>query len=466
MRTRRILVSLLVACALTAVPAARVLAEEPDLDASLPVDPAVHMIQLPNGLECWLREHGTPPDRLGVWMHVDSGSLNEADGQRGLAHFLEHMAFNGSEHFPPGELVKYFESIGLRFGQHQNAFTGFDQTVYTLALPDTKRDTIAKGMLCMSDYAFRLSLLPEEVEKEKGVVLEEVRARKGPGQRIIEKLLPIILPGSRVAERLPIGKEEVIEGLDTQKVRAYYEERYRPDNTTVLVVGDADPAMVEELIREHFAGWEPVERPAPEADPGVSPYEAVRAAVVTDPEAAETEVSVISVRALEQLKTVGDFRRNLVDSLGAWIVNRRFLEMLQKGEAPFQEAEVEKSPFLNTCTYIDATATGKPDAWREMLQSVLTELKRARTHGFLAQELDNARKAIAANAEQNARIEPTRDARAFLRRMNSALAQDKKPMSAGQKLKLIQQLIQTVSLEEVTAAFRRNFQPDARLLLV
>lgn len=441
-------------------------AAEIDPAAPLPVDPAVQMRELPNGMQMWLRQHSTPPNRLGIWLHVGSGSLNEADEQRGLAHFLEHMAFNGSEHFPPGELIKYFESIGMRFGPHQNAFTSYNQTTYTLTLPDTEPATIADGMLCMADYAFRLLLLEEEVAKEKGVVLEEIRARKGARQRIIEELLPILLPGSRVAERLPIGKEEVIRDLSAQKVREYYEKWYRPGNTTLVAVGDVDAAVVASAAAGQFAQWQPAADPPSDAEPGIRPYDSLRAAVLTDPEATEAEVSVVSVRPLEPFGTVGDFRRTLVDEFANWVVNRRMSEMIQKGTAPFQEAQVGKGPFLNACTYIDAAASGRPDAWRAMMRSLLRELKRAREHGFLDQELSNARKAIIASAEHAARTENTRDQRSLLSEMNSTVAQGRKPISAQQRLDLIRQCIEGITPGEAADAFRANFDPQARLLLV
>lgn len=134
-------------------------AEKPlDLKAELPIDPNLKMGTLPNGMKYWIRKHDRPPGKIGFWLHIGSGSINEEDSQRGLAHFLEHMAFNGSANFPPGTLVKYFESIGLRFGQHQNAFTSFDQTTYQISLPDTKEETIAKGLVFMSDVGYRLAL--------------------------------------------------------------------------------------------------------------------------------------------------------------------------------------------------------------------------------------------------------------------------------------------------------------------
>src|SRR5919108_3899719 len=185
-RLRPVVVLFLV---MVCLPLARLGATE-SLDTSLPVDPAVHMGRLDNGVAYWVRSHATPPGKIAFWMHVATGSLNEADGQEGIAHYLEHMAFNGTQHFPPGTLVKYFESIGLRFGQHQNAFTSFEQTTYLLTLPNTNPETIDQGLLCLADFAFRMLLTEAEIDKERSVILEEKRAHKGVGQRLTEKLLP------------------------------------------------------------------------------------------------------------------------------------------------------------------------------------------------------------------------------------------------------------------------------------
>ncbi|MHC4788398.1 MAG: M16 family metallopeptidase, partial [Planctomycetota bacterium] len=427
-RDARLLATLLLLAGLHAVALA---AAGLDLDAPLPVDPKVSIFTLKNGLECWVRPHATPPNRVGIWLHVGTGSINEEDDERGLAHFLEHMAFDGSDNFPPGKLVEYFESIGLTFGQHQNAFTSFDQTTYKLTLPNTQEETLSKGLLCMADFAFGLSLLPEQVDRERGVVLEEVRARKGARQRIIEELLPILLPDSRAGQRLPIGKEEVIEEVEREDFVDYYRTWYRPDNATLLIVGEVETEDVKELVAEQFAGW-PAPEEAPEnADPGIKPYEEVRAAVITDPEQTTADASVVTIRPLEELRTVGDFRRELVDGIGNWIVRRRLDEMVQKGTAPFQEADVSKFPLWNVCTYAEAEATGKPERSLAMLRSVLVELKRARDHGFLEQEFEDAKKALLARAEQEARTEQTWDIGRFLSAMNTAVSRERKPISAA-----------------------------------
>ncbi len=440
-------------------------AADPDLKAPLPVDPTIKMSTLPNGMNYWIRAHKTPPGKVSIYLHVGSGSINEEDDQRGLAHFLEHMAFNGSANFPAGTLVKYFESIGLRFGQHQNAFTSFDQTTYSITLPNTTDETIGKGLQCLADFAFRMSLDTAEIDRERGVILEESRARKGASQRVIDQMLPILAPGSRLAERMPIGKEDVIKAVDRERFTRYYTKWYRPDDTTLLIVGDIDPAAIEKLVAENFKDWKQAE-PAKNEDPGVKPYTASRSALIADPELPETDVSVINVRPLEPLLSVGDYRARLIENLGTWIVNRRLAELVEKGAAPFQSASVSVSPFLNVCTYINAQATGKPEQWESMQAVLLQELKRAREHGFLPQEFEDAKKATLSSAEQSARTEATWDARAFLGRMNNAVAQNQKPMSEAQRLELLKAVVPGVQLEEVAAAFKKNFAPGARLLLV
>jgi zinc protease len=440
-------------------------AQQFDLKTPLPVDPAVKVYNLENGMTVWIRHHRTPPGRVGIWLHVGSGSLNEEEDQCGLAHFIEHMAFRGSENFPPGTLVQYFESIGLTFGHDQNAFTGFDQTTYQLTLPNTREETLDKGLLCMADFAFGLTFPADAIEKERGVILEEMLARKSAGQRLTERLLPIILPGSRAAERLPIGKEKVVREVGREDFLRYYRERYRPDEATLLIVGDVDPERTAEMVRRRFAPW-PRPKDAPQArDPGIQVYTASRAAVATDPEQTTADVEVVSVQPLEKLLTVGDMRRSVVEGTALWIVNRRLQRMVEQGTAPFQSARLEKTPLFNVCTYVQAEATGQPDAWRPMLESLLTEVKRARDYGFLPEEMEDARKAALASAEQAARTESTRDARALLGQMNALISQRRKPISAAQSLELLRQLLPTLEVQEVTDAFRKLFDPQARLLL-
>jgi zinc protease len=441
-------------------------AAELDLNAPLPADPLVKMGTLPNGMNYWIRAHKTPPQRIGMWLHVGSGSVNEEDNQQGLAHFLEHLAFNGSENFPAGTLIKYFESIGLTFGADQNASTGFDETTYLLSLPDTKDETIAKGLQYFADVAYRLSLLPDEIQKERGVILEEARARKGAGQRILEKLLPLLVPDSRVAVRLPIGKEDIITAADKQRFVDYYSKWYRPDNTTLLIVGDIDPAQVEKLVQNAFKDWKKAENPAKSFDPGIKPYTQTRYAVITDPEFPFFSASIVNIGPIKKKTSIGDYRNELIESVGNWIINRRFRAEQEKGTAPYQQAFVGTQNFMNVCKYIGAQAVGHPDKCDAILLSLLTEIKRCRDYGFLQQELDDALKATLAAQEQAAKVEATRDQKTFLQSMNEAVSNEEKPMSDGQELELIKLLAPAIKLEEVNAAFKKNFAPEARLISV
>ena len=198
-------------------------------DRALTPDPRVRTGQLPNGTNWIYRPHDVPPGRLALMMHVRTGSLNETDPQRGLAHFIEHMVFNGTDHFAPGALVPYFESIGMEFGPDLNANTGFDRTVYKLLLPDTTPAQIEQALTVLSDFAFRASFRTEEIDKERPIILEEARSRRTASLRVNEMLWPRLFPGTRFAERMPIGTEEVIRSAMREDFLAYYRTWYRPE---------------------------------------------------------------------------------------------------------------------------------------------------------------------------------------------------------------------------------------------
>jgi hypothetical protein len=244
-------------------------------DEALPTDPALVTGALPNGLRYIIRPHKNPEGRVSIWLHVATGSLNETDSTRGLAHYLEHLAFNGSTNFPPGSVMPFFQSLGLTFGRDQNAFTSFEQTAYQLALPSNGRDVIQKGLLFMSDVAMRLSLHPTEIESERQIILEEKRARSSPMQRVHDQVYERLAPESTFGRRLPIGVDETLKTMGHNDVVDYYSRWYVPSNMTLIVVGDADPAMVVDLVRQEFAAGATVpaadaSRRRREADGGIT----------------------------------------------------------------------------------------------------------------------------------------------------------------------------------------------------
>ena len=255
------------------------------LEQVLPVDPAVRTGQLANGMRYYLRRNVRPANRVALRLAVNVGSIHEDDDQRGLAHFLEHMAFNGTQNFKPGELITFLESIGARFGPHVNAYTSFDETVYMLDVPTDRPGYVDRGLLALRDFAAGMQLLPEEIEKERGVVIEEWRGRLGAGSRLTDKQLPVLLAKSRYAERLPIGTPEVLKSFPRQRLLDFYRKWYRPDQMALVVVGDVDPAELQKIVEQRFGSIPAATTPVETVNRTVPAHDETLVAVATDPEA-------------------------------------------------------------------------------------------------------------------------------------------------------------------------------------
>lgn len=423
----------------------------------LPTDPRPVTGRLDNGLTYMIQRHDNPPGRAAVWLHISTGSLNETDTQRGLAHFLEHMAFNGSEHYPPGSVIPFFQSLGLTFGQHQNASTGFDRTIYQLELPDAKPETLNKSLQFMSDVAFRLTLPAEEIERERQVILEERRSRLGSQQRLQEHFLEHVAPGSLLGKRLPIGTEEVISKAPREEILNYYKKWYTPSNMTLMIVADADPAAIVEQVKTHFGTAPAV--PRPEDQPvGVRPYDQTRAIIATDAELTSGQVGLVWIGPPEPpATTVPLLRRDLVDSIAAWTFNRRLEQKVAEGKVAFQDASAGATDLFHAGLIATIAASGEPSKWQAMLTDLATELQRARLNGFTDQELGDARKALLAAAERGVETEPTRSARAILSGWAGAVTAGEPITSAAQDLELAKEILPTITAAEVGARFNQLF---------
>ncbi len=434
-------------------------------DDKVPIDPALVMGTLPNGLHYIIRQHKNPEGRVSIWLHVSTGSFNETESTRGLAHYLEHMAFNGTANFPPGSVIPFFQSLGLSFGRDQNAFTGFDQTTYQLALPSGSRESVEKGMLYMSDVALRMSLLPAAIDSERQIILEEKRSRASAQQRVQDQIFERLAPESTLGRRLPIGIEPTIKSVGPEDFREYYTRWYVPSNMTVLVVGDTDPAMVADVIQKEFGGGPPGAKPTPR-DVGVKASVGQRAIVVTDPELTRSEVSMARLELpLGPALTVGQKRRELVESIGTWAFKRRMSAEIAAGRASFLDADASIQEWVGTFRMFTVEASGRPGTWRAMLKQLGTELQRARLYGFSDRELQDARTALIADAEEGVRREATRTAREVMRQLNGDVTRGSRPMSAAQTLALYQQLIPGITAREVSEAFRVNFDPSRTLFI-
>jgi zinc protease len=370
------------------------------LDRPLPIDPAVRSGTLGNGLRFFIRRNGRPAQRVSLRLAVDAGSLEEEPDQRGLAHFLEHMAFNGTENFKPGELVAFLESIGARFGPHVNASTSFDETIYMLDVPTDRDGYVDKGLLALRDFAAGIELLPAEVDKERGVVLEEWRGRLGASSRLTDKQLPVLLQGSRYAERLPIGTPEVIKGAPRDRLLAFYKKWYRPDRMAVIVVGDIDPAAAEKLVRARFDGIARPSEPAGTIDRTIPPHKETLYSLATDPEAQGWTVTASFKSAAPQQRTVGDYRAALVRQLVGEMLNPRLREIARRPNAPFLAAEAGTDTFGRSLQLFEIAAAVPENGLAAGLEAVMLEARRVQQFGFSADELDRARRALLAFYER------------------------------------------------------------------
>jgi zinc protease len=362
--------------------------QAPSLTQPMPVDPQITMGTFPNGLRYYIRPNKKPEKRAELRLVVKAGSILEDDDQRGLAHFVEHMAFNGTKNFPKHELISFIESLGMRFGADINAYTSFDETVYMLQVPTDKPEALNRAFQVLEDWAHNVSFEPAEIEKERGVVLEEWRSNRGAGMRTTEKLFPVVFKGSRYANRIPIGTPEIIQNGKPERLRKFYEDWYRPDLMAVVAVGDFDKAAIEKLVTSHFASIPAHTSPRPRATYDVPDRSDTGFAINTDKETTTTSIEIDTLLPARPEGSVGAYRQQTVDRLFAGMLNARFAEITQKPDAPFVLGFGGRSGFLaRTKEVAFLSALVKEDGIERGLQALLIEAERVARFGFTETEL-------------------------------------------------------------------------------
>src|SRR5262245_8199913 len=320
--------------------------QTPPLSQAMPVDPQITMGKFPNGLRYYILRNKKPEKRAELRLVIKAGSVLEDDDQRGLAHFVEHMAFNGTKNFPKHDLVAFIESLGMRFGADANAYTSFDETVYMLQVPTDKPEALARAFQVLEDWAHNVTFEPAEIEKERGVVLEEWRSGRGAGMRTTERLFPIVFKGSRYAERIPIGTPEIIQTGKPERIVQFYKDWYRPNLMAVVAVGDFDKAVIEKLINTHFASLSAATNPKSRPTYDVPDRADTGFAIITDKETTNTSVEMNTLLPAQQEGTVGVYRQKTVDRLFAGMLNARFSEIAQKPDSPFLYGFTGRGNFL------------------------------------------------------------------------------------------------------------------------
>ena len=418
-------------------------------DPPLPLDARVRTGKLANGLTYYVMQHKKPEHRAQIWLAVNAGSVLEDDDQRGLAHFVEHMAFNGTTHFPKQALVDMLEKSGVAFGADLNAYTSFDETVYTLTVPTDQGDLLNRAIGVLRDWSDSVTFDPAEVEKERGVVLEEWRLGRGAGMRLFDKEAPVLFHGSKYADRITIGKPEIIRGAPRDALVRFYKDWYRPDLMAVIAVGDFSADDVEAKIKDQFASLKPSATPRARPAVPVPPHAEQLVSIETDPEATTTAVSVISEMPHRPTASAGDYRRILSEQLYNAMLNARLDEIRRKPDAPFLYAGSRSGSFVRTADAFTQVATVKEGAVREGLGAVEQEMLRVERHGFVASELDRAKRDVLREFEQSVKQHDTEDGRAFAREIVRNFLQQEAMPGPEAELALAQQLLPTITLDEL-----------------
>jgi zinc protease len=370
------------------------------LDAELPVDPDIRTGKLNNGLTYYVRENSEPEGRAEFRLVVKAGSILEDEHEKGLAHFVEHMAFNGTEHFAKQEIIDFLESIGMRFGPDINAYTSFDETVYRLTVPTDDPSNLKTALLILEDWAFNVLFEPEEIEKEKGVIVEEWRGKRSADRRIRDKQLPVIYKDSKYALRQPIGDMDIVRNLDYETVYKFYSDWYRPELMAVIAVGDFDSAEIEEMIKTNFSGYDnpPDSREREAFD--VPDNKEILFSVESDPEATESKVGLMVKHEYIPSVTVRDYRESIVKLLYHRILNDRLSEISRQPDAPFINAYSGLGSLSPGKDFYALQAYVIDNGIIEGFNAVLLEAEKVKRFGFTETELERKKEEVLSWIEQ------------------------------------------------------------------
>ena len=460
-------VALILATCVTAIPTPHLTAQDLEamqphiagartapLDQPVPPNPAVRLGTLANGLRYFIRENQEPENRAELRLVVNAGSILEDEDQRGLAHFLEHMAFNGTENFEKQELIAYMESIGMRLGPGVNASTSFDETVYQLEVPTDDWDNMTTAFQILEDWAHSLTLDPEEIDMERGVVIEEWRLGQGATSRLRDLQFPVLFSGSQYATRLPIGTLESLETFEHDALVRFYRDWYRPDLMAVIAVGDFEADEIEDLVREHF---DPLENPTPTRERiryPIPPHSETLVSVETDPEMTVTSVRVYQKLPSEDDWTVGGYRRRIIEGLYTGMLNNRYGEITTQADPPFLRATSSYGNLIRSMATYTLGAMVVEDGILPGLESLKTEAERVALFGFTASELERQKANLMRRMEESYANRVNRDSGAIAREYTRAYLSGESIPGIEYEYVLHERFVPEISIDEVNRVGR------------
>lgn len=435
--------------------------------SNLKPDPRLIFGRLENGFRYVIMENKEPRDRVGMYLDVQAGSLNETENQRGIAHFLEHMAFNGSTHFKPGELVEYFQSLGMSFGGDTNAHTGYDETVYNIILPNGSQKEIEKGLLVLSDYARGALLLNEEIDRERGVILSEKRARDSAAYRTKVATSAFSLKGTKLPRRLPIGVPETLQKADHALLQDYYDAWYRPEDMILVMVGDFQQALVESQIREQFASLSTrgVQPDCP--DFGNLEHVGLESFYHNEPEVGSTKVVIETL--WDELKKDDSFAQQVHDlkkHLASAMIMHRLEKLAEDPKTPFTDSGFAMGEILGHVGYAAISASTDPDKWQEALKVIEKTLRQALQYGFSEEEFQRVKKDLLASFDSAILTAATRNSMSLAAEIINNINSNRVLQSPDQEKEIFGPVVTQMTLAEVQEVLASVWAHKNRLVEV
>ncbi|MBT8354982.1 MAG: insulinase family protein, partial [Desulfofustis sp.] len=434
--------------------------------STLEPDPSIYFGRLENGLRFVLQSNTEPRDRVAVYLNVEAGSLHEKRDERGLAHYLEHMLFNGTIHFPPGELIDYFRSIGMSFGADVNGYTTYTDTVYKLVVPLGTEQSLDQALLVMRDYADGALLLEEEIERERGVILAEKTARDSARYRSAVARNTFVLRNTPFPDRQPIGDEQVLLQAGQDELRGFYRRWYRPENMVLILVGDFDLTSTKELVAEHFDSMQNTE-PVVCPEYGVTDHAGIETFYHYDPELGATDVAIETLRnKVPENDSLRLQQDNILRYMASMIINHRLDQLQESVESPFTSAGYYDTVMFDRFRITGIRASTKKENWQQSLALIESELRKVLDYGISESELERVKRDLRSDLENAFLSADTRNSMHLISQIVASLDAHRVLLSPAQELELFAPFVEAVTIEEVNHLFRDNWATDIRLVQV
>ncbi len=440
----------------------------PHESSDIPADAKAVFGSMANGMRYMIYPNAEPPGRISMRLHIAAGSLMEQDDQRGVAHFLEHMVFNGSKNFSPDDLVPRMQRLGIGFGAHVNAYTSFDETVYMLDVPDLQQDTVNLCYTVMRDFADGALLKADEIDKERGVIISEKISRDSVSFRMMEKQFSQLLPNSLIPQRFPIGTEKVIKSAPRERFVDFYSRYYTPQRMTFIIVGDLDPAKVEETIQATFSSLKNPEQPGNDPDLGaIDIISGIKPAVFTDKELTSTDVSLLSIRPYEKKPDTVEVRtQRLPLALAHSMLNRRLDRLTKAENATILSGSSSRSPLFNFADLGSIEVTAKDDNWQNAIAVLEQEFRRAKLHGFTEAELAEAKANVRNSYQQAVKSAASRKSDALATALAQSINDDSVFSTPEKDLAIVETALETIDAETCLKSFQQYWLDDGYHLVL